>query len=221
MSARIREPHPWLLRGVLVLVVLVVTGLGIALAYNSWKSSTLKSPGHLPRYNSVSPFRMTERSGRQVTEKDLRGNIWLANFIFTECPGICKATSAQFEQLQKMLGRTRSVKLVSFSVDPETDTPEVLARYADSLKAEPDRWLFLTSGNEREIIDFSQKVMQLPLSRNPEERVPLDGKMLHSSKFVLVDSRGVIRGQYDGLGPEALPKILQDIGFLMREEGLK
>ncbi|MGH7406768.1 MAG: SCO family protein [Candidatus Methylomirabilales bacterium] len=105
------------------------------------------SPG-LPVYGSVPEFSLTERSGRQVRGSDLRGKVWIANFIYTHCPDTCPLQSGQIARLQADLAAEGDVRLVSITVDPERDTPEVLSRYADRFGAAPDRWIFLTGEKE-------------------------------------------------------------------------
>lgn len=103
-------------------------------------------PPRLPVYGSIPDFSLTERSGQPVGRSDLRGKVWIANFIFTHCPDTCPLQSGQMARLQTEFAGDADVRLVSITVDPERDTPAVLARYADRLGALPGRWLFLTGG---------------------------------------------------------------------------
>ena len=145
--------RPWdltlqrLLWSALVLVLVGVVAAGTwsllrgALAGRLWGAGS--SP-RLPVYGSVPDFSLTERSGRQVGGSDLRGKVWIANFIYTHCPDTCPLQSGQMARLQAEFAAEGGVRLVSITVDPERDTPEVLSRYADRFGAAPDRWLFLT-----------------------------------------------------------------------------
>ncbi|MDK3161793.1 SCO family protein [Kamptonema cortianum] len=216
----VRPSNPHFRAVIWTVLVVFVAGLLALFAFRSWKSFYLTSKGNLPNLRTVEPFTMTERSGETVSNKDLQGKIWVANFIFTECPGICHNMSAQFAQLQHILRKTRDVRLVTFSIDPHTDTPEVLTEYAKRFQADPRMWLFLT-GDLRDVHRLAEKSFLLPVAENPPEAIPMDGKYLHSSRLVLVDAHGMIRGYYDGSEPEALQKLAMDIGFLMREGGLK
>jgi len=105
------------------------------------------SPG-LPVYGSVPDFSLTERSGRRVGGSDLRGKVWIANFIYTHCSDTCPVQSGQMARLQAEFAAEGDLRLVSITVDPEQDTPEVLSRYADRFGAAPDRWFFLTGEKE-------------------------------------------------------------------------
>ena len=103
--------------------------------------------------------------------------------------------------------------LVSFTVDPEKDTPEVLRVYAEKLHARPQRWDFLT-GPRDAIHSLSRDGFKLGLSEGAEE----DGGPVHTTRFVLVDRRGMIRGYYDALAPDAVTKVLADANHLFREQ---
>ena len=100
------------------------------------------------RYGSVPEFSLVERSGKATTLADLRGAIWIADFIYTTCQDTCPLQSAEMAKLQEQWKDKAGLKLVSFSVDPEKDTTEVLASYADRYKADSQRWLFLTGAKE-------------------------------------------------------------------------
>ncbi|MDZ4743484.1 MAG: SCO family protein [Verrucomicrobiota bacterium] len=214
----VRPPNPYFQAIIWTVLIFFVVGVLTFSVYRYWRSIYLTSKGNLPALRTIEPFSFTERSGKTITNRDLQGKVWVANFIFTECPGICQNMSGQFAQLQKILRKTKEVRLVSFSIDPHTDTPEVLTTYAERFQADPDRWLFLT-GDLKKIHQLAVKSFLLPIDENPPEAVPANGKYLHSSRFVLVDSHGMIRGYYDGSEPEALQKLTLDIGFIMREGG--
>jgi protein SCO1/2 len=142
----------------------------------------------------------------------LSGKIWIADFIFTSCPGPCPIISTRMSELQKPLAKS-GVHLISFSVDPEKDTPEVLRVYADKLRKEPLRWDFLT-GPISTITSLSRDGFKLALSGGEQ---PESGP-IHSTRFVLVDRRGTIRGYYDALAPDGVTKLLADTNHLLREQ---
>lgn len=150
----------------------------------------------------VADFSLTDCSGRIITRDDLRGNVWIASFIFTRCGGPCPRVTAQMARLQDDLGRPRGLRLVTFSVDPEYDTPAVLRDYAHAFGADPDRWLFL-SGPRDEIYDLIYHSFQLGVQKNPEPGHPPTEEVIHSTKLVLVDEEGRIRGYFDSTGPTA------------------
>ncbi len=149
----------------------------------------------------VRDFTLTERSGRKIRKADLLGKVWVADFVFTRCTGPCPKVTLTMQRLQEELASVPNFRLVTFTVDPEHDQPEELKRYADAFGADPDRWLFLT-GPASYIYDIMEKGFRLPRPIRPS------GKSLpeveHSTRLVLVDEKGHIRGYFDGL-PETPP----------------
>ncbi len=168
-------------------------------------------------YSTVPDFQFTDRSGKPVSLGDLKGKVWLANFIYTTCPTTCPMLSNRLSALQEAAlgkGNGDEVRLISFSVDPDNDTPEVLQGYATALKAQ-DRWLFLT-GHKQQIERIARQGFLLGF-----EKVPgISNDISHSTKIALVDRKGVVRAFYDGIGEnDETPKILKDIDALLKEDG--
>src|SRR5262247_1484197 len=131
----------WWLWGVGVLVALVGVGLGLRVGF---ENASRKAGHDLPRLWEVPDFALIERSGQSVTRADLHGKVWIASIIFTRCVEECPLVSNHMAQLQDTFAAERDVRLVSITVDPAYDTPEVLTRYAQRFAAQPERWLFLT-----------------------------------------------------------------------------
>ncbi|MFN7938131.1 MAG: SCO family protein [Bryobacteraceae bacterium] len=149
------------------------------------------------------------RSHRGVAfdaEKELRGHIWVANFIFTNCAGPCPRMSSQMRQVQDGTANSPEVRMVSFTVDPKRDTPEVLAAYAQRHKA-GERWTFLT-GTMEALHNLKRNVFLLG---------NVDGELNHSTRFVLVDKQSRIRGFYDTSEPSSIRQLIADIGRLEKE----
>jgi protein SCO1 len=213
--------NPLLRRILWTVLIVTVFGLMVLFAYQSFRNTQNCSPlTELPKYHQIPDFTLTERSGQVFSKSDLAGKIWVANFIFTSCHGPCPIISSRFQELQSMLDRTENVRLVSFSVDPATDTPEVLTNYSKRFLANPDRWVFLT-GEPAPMHKLIIEGFLLPVTENPTDKVDLYGRYLHSSKLLLIDGTGTVRGIYDGIPAESVPHILKDIGFLMREKNMK
>jgi protein SCO1/2 len=166
----------------------------------------------LPAYGTVPKFELTNQDARAFGSEALAGKIWIADFIFTTCPGPCPIISTRMSELQKPLTKS-DVHLVSFTVDPEKDTPEVLRAYADKLRKEPFRWDFLT-GPLDTITSLSRDGFKLAIA---EGEAPGAGPV-HSTRFVLVDRRGTIRGYYDALAADGVTKLLADTNHLLREQ---
>jgi len=166
----------------------------------------------LPAYGTVPAFELINQDGQPFGSVQLAGKIWIADFIFTNCPGPCPIISTRMSEMQRPLEKS-DVHLVSFSVDPERDTPEVLRTYSEKLHVRPGRWDFLTGGRDA-IYSLSRDGFKLGVSDGSEE----EGTPVHSSRFVLVDRRGTIRGYYDAMAPDAVTKLLADTNHLLREQ---
>lgn len=171
----------------------------------------------LGNFGAVPDFAVTERSGARIALSDLKGKVWLADFIYTACRDTCPLESAAMTQLQKDLPSDR-LKLVSFSVDPERDTPTVLARYAEAFHADPARWLFLT-GDQRDVHRLVQEGFHLSAIPITEEAEHAAGEVYHDAHFVLIDAAAQIRGYYESNDPAALKRLRADAKKLLAENG--
>jgi protein SCO1/2 len=163
-------------------------------------------------YGTVPEFVLMNQDGQNFGSAQLRGKIWIADFIYTTCPGPCPMLSTRMSELQKPLEKT-DVHLVSFSVDPAKDTPQVLRGYAEKLQAQPGRWDFLT-GPQSTIYNLSRNGFKLAVSDGSEEK----GIPVHSTRMILVDQHGAIRGYYDATEVDAVTKLVADTTHLLREQ---
>jgi len=163
-------------------------------------------------YGAVPFFQLINQNGQSFGSAQLNGKIWIADFIFTSCPGPCPMISTRMSELQKPLEKT-DVHLVSFTVDPAKDTPKVLRGYAEKLHAEPGRWDFLT-GAPSTIYNLSEKGFKLAASDGREEA----GTPVHSTRMILVDRHGEIRGYYNATEADAVTNLLADTSHLLREQ---
>jgi cytochrome oxidase Cu insertion factor (SCO1/SenC/PrrC family) len=160
-------------------------------------------------YGEVPEFSLTDQNGQTVTRGDLAGKVWIADFIFTNCAGTCPMITATMHRLQNAL--PKDVHLVSFSVDPARDTPEVLAEYARKTNADKQRWHFLT-GEKDKLYDLSIKGFKLALDDTGGNEVE---PITHSTRLVLVDQNGKIRGYYGGTDDEDMKKLFTDATELL------
>ncbi len=158
--------RPWWLWGVCVLVTLVGVGLYLRV---SFENASRQAAQDLPRLWEVPDFALIERSGQSVTRADLLGKVWIASIIFTRCAEECPLVSNHMARLQATFAAEPDVRLVSITVDPAYDTPEVLTRYAQSFAAQPQRWLFLT-GDKAMIYRLVREGFRLGLM-DPQESV--------------------------------------------------
>ena len=163
----------------------------------------------------VPPFALTDQLGRAVTNRDLLGEPWVANFVFTRCPSVCPLLTAKFKALQTKVALPH-VRYISFSVDPQHDTPEVLAAYADKYGADPARWRFLTgplATVEQTIVQGFKIHMGDP---TPHAGDPSLIDIMHGEHLVLVDAEGTIRGYYRAEEAE-LAELANDLRALAQE----
>lgn len=196
-------------KATLILIPIVTAG---ALFWLRQVQVTHLSNRPLPSLGTAPKFELVNQDAQPFGSEQLAGKIWIADFIFTTCPGPCPIISTRMSELQKPLEKT-DIHLVSFTVDPEKDTPEVLREYAGKVHAQPKRWDFLTGPREA-IHSVSRDGFKLGLSDGAEE----DGGPTHTTRFVLVDRHGTIRGYYDALAPDSVTKLLADANHLFREQ---
>jgi protein SCO1/2 len=209
METRRVERAVWLGLGAIIAVVML-SGLWWMLA----RSPDGAGP---PVISALPPFALTERSGRPISRDDLAGQPWVADFIFTRCSGMCPALSARMAELRRQLRERRlNARLVSFSVDPTHDTPEVLRTYASRFGADDDGWLFVT-GRRDALYDLIGQGFRLSVAERSADAADDGGELItHSDRFVLVDAEGRIRGYYHGMDADAVPALLRDLAKLQQ-----
>ncbi len=166
-----------------------------------------------PVYFELPAYELTNEQGQAFGANNLRGKPYVANFVFTSCPSVCPRLTKRMAEVQertKDLGQ--SLHLVTFSVDPETDTPEVLRTYSQKYGADPQRWVFLTGKLEaiEPVVVKSFKMM-----RDKKETSPGLFEIVHGERFVLVDEKGFIRGYYEATN-EGLDNLIRDARKLVR-----
>ena len=169
----------------------------------------MRQPEPLPVYGKLPSFSLVNRDGRTIRLEDLAGAPWVADFIFTRCPASCPMMSARMARLDRGLPRDLDLLLVSISVDPAYDTPEVLERYAKKFQA-PERWLFLT-GEREDVRRLSIEGFKLGLEMDPPPEMAGPEPILHSTRFVLVDGEGQIRGYYEAFDEASTEKLRKDL----------
>ena len=169
-----------------------------------------------PHFGRLPEFSLQDHYGHPATLAGLKGKIWVADFIFTRCGGACPAMTARMSRLRREV--PDEVAFVSFTVDPAHDTAEVLALYAANFRGDP-RWRFVT-GPQKDLYalstdGFKLAAMEVPAAQQkPGEG---DGPFLHSSKFVLVDRFGDIRGYYDSTDEDEVERLAADIARIQLE----
>jgi len=231
----------WWLWGVGLLVALVGVGLGLRVGF---ENASRRAAHDLPRLWEVPDFAFIERSGQSVTRADLLGKVWIASLIFTRCVEECPLVSSHMARLQGAFTAEPDVRLVSITVDPAYDTPEVLTRYAQSFAAQPQRWLFLT-GDKATIYRLVREGFRLGLIDPQGSAVPEAARVrhalwqlltpasalahpsthahdetqraiTHSARLVLVDRQGQVRQFYDIADQSTLRRVPSDVRLVLR-----
>ena len=189
--------------GQLVVATTILVSLGLCLALVGPGPAGAARAGHDLEAGGggfpLGAFRMTERSGRTVTDADLADRVWVAAFIFTRCPLSCPRISSVMKGLQPGL-KSAGVRLVSVSVDPDHDTPEVLAEYAKRFGADPDAWWFLTAP-KADTYELIRSKFKLPVDVSADaDRAAGAEAVFHSGRLALVN-RGTVVGYFDADDP--------------------
>ncbi len=171
----------------------------------------------LPIYGTLPDFTLTNQNGRRMTLADFRGQIWIADAIFTRCPSQCLLMSQHMKETQDALPAGLPIQLVSFTTDAAFDQPPVLKKYAQRFGARDNRWSFLTGDKSAlhrvEVDGLKLSVLDKPAA----ERDSTDDLFIHSEKFVLLDKLGRIRGYYDGQTASAVAEVTAAAQTLARE----
>ena len=219
--------HPTTRQQVLSHLTVVVLGVMVLAGCSKKDEGSTPSPSDGPAAERSEPqelrvlgtlpdFTLTDQSNSDMGLEQLRGRVWIGNFIFTRCLATCPQQTAKLAELQGKLAEHPSwndVRLVSFSVDPQFDTPDVLADYARKHGAETEQWKFLT-GSRDAIWSLSKEGFKLPVGEAPENpAMPI----FHSPQFILVDRVGQIRGYYDSGDESALVKLRKHLNRLLEE----
>jgi protein SCO1/2 len=168
----------------------------------------------LPKYEKVPPFRMTDSHGQPFAGDSLLGKVWVADFIYTTCPAACPMMSARMQRVHKQIAGLPDVRIVSISVDPK-DTPDALTTFGSRYGGATPDWIFLTGTPETVHL----------LAYTTFHVGDVLGKIEHSTKFILVDKQGYIRGYYSSLAAEGdseseehgIPALLKDLQTLRKD----
>jgi protein SCO1/2 len=227
-----RGRYGWIAVALGIVAVAIVAAFGVHASRSARPEEV--SLDRLGDYGHVPPFSLIERSGRRVGRDDLLGHAAVIDFIYTECTETCPTQSLQFAQIQRELATARDLRLVSITVDPRHDTPEVLARYATRYGAD-DRWWFLT-GDQREIYCLARDGFHLGVVDSSAAQPPTCGSafrfgpgpawashgskglIMHSSRLVVIDHRAEIRAYHLATDADAVEKLKANVRRLLAEK---
>lgn len=202
-------------------LLLLIPALTLAFLLAKAKSS-MEQRESLPALAQVADFSLTNQDGARATLADLNGRVWIADIIFTRCPGPCIRMTHQMKELQDALPKDARTRLVSLTTDPDYDTPAILKVYSERAGADPSRWTFLT-GTKQQIGGLavsSLKLSAVPIK--PEDRTSANDLWVHSTIFVIVDKHAQLRAIFETGGegvdwPTEKQKLLAAAKQLERE----
>ena len=165
-------------------------------------------------YHTIPAFSLKDQDGKPFGDKDLNNKIYVANFFFTSCPTICPKMQTLMKKIQDTddFKKLNDFKLVSFTVDPDNDTPQKLKEFSNLIKAEKNRWYFLT-GNRDSIYDLAYKGFMV----NAMEDKKADGGFLHSDIMLLIDKEKRVRGIYEGTSYKDVKRLIDEAKVLVAQ----
>jgi protein SCO1/2 len=163
-------------------------------------------------YHQIPSFRFLNQDSVFVNEKDVEGKVYVADFFFTTCPTICPKMKTQMLRIYERYKDRDEVRIISHSIDPDFDTPNVLKDYASRLQVKAPKWNLLT-GDKAAIYQLGQKSYMVSAQEDPNEA----GGFVHSGAFILVDKNRHVRGIYDGTVEAEVNHLLEDMEILLKE----
>jgi len=166
--------------------------------------------------HKVGNFSFQNQNNQTITEQNVKGKIYVAEYFFTTCKSICTIMNVQMQRIQKAIIGNQNVKILSFTVDPETDTMEEMKRYATSHKAINGQWHFLT-GEKADLYNLARKSFFVLKPAEAQNLGDAGSDFIHTNNFVLVDGQGRIRGYYDGTSEKEVSTLIKDIERLEAE----
>ncbi|WP_026675435.1 SCO family protein [Alkalihalobacterium bogoriense] len=194
-------------------IVTLIIGLSLLLAGCGWLyESGPKAGVDLTEAELFVPeFEYINQNEQSVSNEQLQGTVWIANMVFTRCPTVCTTMTPNMRMLQDALAEEKlDVKLVSFTVDPEFDSPDILKSYGENNGAEFDKWMFLSGYTQEEITEFAAEAFLAPVSKLEDSN-----DMIHATSFYLVDETGQVIRKYDGLALDPDP-IVADVKKVLK-----
>jgi protein SCO1/2 len=199
--------------------VIFYIGFFVVLVIGFYVALTQVIPGYgdvkLPVVNRVKPFSFTNQDGQQVTERNMEGKVYVAEYFFTTCPSICPMLNTNMLKIYEEYKNEPAFMILSHTVDPDNDTVGRLKWYADSLKVNTKQWVFLT-GRKDSLYMAARNSYVLDDPQNNLQNI--NDQFLHTQYFALVDRIGRVRKIYDGLKKEEIEELKKDVKKLLREK---
>ena len=167
--------------------------------------------------HTIGEFSFKNQNGDTITQADVDGKIYVAEYFFTTCGSICPIMNKQMQRVQKAYMREQDLKILSFTVDPDVDTVEQMKRYAVEHEANDEQWHFLT-GSKEDLYSLARKSFFVLKPAEAENLGDAGSDFIHTNNFVLVDRQRRIRGYYDGTSTAGVDSLIYDINRLLKED---
>lgn len=202
------------------LAVVVFGAMIVATLFLGWLHFTDKDGAlarQLPEIKRVAAFQLTDQAGSPLGNSNLLGKVWVANIIFTRCPGPCPRLTTYMGGLTKRDDLPLSTRFVTLTTDPDFDTPKVLQRYAEKNNADLSRWSFLT-GPKTNLVDLAVNSLEfIAVEKDPAKRESPEDMFIHSTSFMIIDKRGNLRAKVETDEPKSEEKIVAIVRALTKE----
>lgn len=165
----------------------------------------------------ISDFEFLNQLGDTITKASVAGKIFVTDFFFTTCGGICPKMTKQLQRVQEEFRTDDNFLILSHTVNPKIDSVEVMARYAERFDANSSKWWFLTGSKEQLYTMARKSYLVVPDKADPNFEHGDESDFIHTENFVLIDPKGQIRGMYDGTNPEEVAELIRDVYDLKKE----
>lgn len=167
--------------------------------------------------HTIGKFSFLNQEGKLITQEDVKGKVFVAEYFFTTCGTICPIMNQQMQRVHKAYKGNSDFQILSFTVNPEVDTVEQMKRYADQHGADSKQWFFLT-GTREKLYDLARKSFFVLKPAEAENQGDVGSDFIHTNNFVLVDKQMRIRGYYDGTNAKEVDELIGDIELLLKEK---
>jgi len=166
--------------------------------------------------HSIGAFEFENQDGILISNKEVQGKVYVAEYFFATCKSICPIMNRQMQRIQSAYEEDKRLKLLSFTVDPDNDTPEQLKKYAQDHHYIKGKWHFLT-GKKEDLYRLARKSYFVLKPSEAQNLGDAGSDFIHTNNFVLIDQKQRIRGYYDGTNPKEVSQLIHDIGLVLEE----
>ena len=166
--------------------------------------------------HKIGNFSFLDQNGNTVTQNDVKGKVFVAEYFFTTCQTICPIMNVEMQRVHEAYKKNDQLNILSFTVNPEVDTVAQMKRYADEHKADAEKWHFLT-GEKDKLYELARKSFFVLKPAESQNQGDVGSDFIHTNNFVLVDQKMRIRGYYDGTNKKEVDRLIKDIELLLNE----